>query len=198
MIVRCRLHRGLRPLLPVYSPLSGCSDRFLAGPMHYVESDALTKDIKGKTNLAGKPKLQDKVRMALAKLFGDSPADPVPEGMGVLLDRGGAYLANYLSRRGGRRQNQADRRRGRRRLRRSDGSPAGMGSIAATACTATASPAPATARPPPFLYPTPRDYRQGMFKFTSTPNGSPAASRRPAPDDSRTACTAPRCRRSRR
>ena len=25
----------------------------------------------------------------------------------------------------------------------------------------------------PFLYPTPRDYRKGIFKFTSTPSGKP-------------------------
>ncbi len=43
-----------------------------------------------------------------------------------------------------------------------------MPSIARTACTATGSPGPATARPRPFLFPRPRDYRPGIFKFTST------------------------------
>ena len=61
VIVRCRLRLliGLCCLVPT---LSGCSDRFLAGPMYYVENDALTKEVKGKNSLAGKPKLQDKVR----------------------------------------------------------------------------------------------------------------------------------------
>ena len=53
--------------------VTGCSDAWNAGPMQYVESEALTKDVKGKANLAGKPVLQDKVRKALAELFGDSP-----------------------------------------------------------------------------------------------------------------------------
>ena len=95
MIVRCRLRLliGLCCLVPT---LSGCSDRFLAGPMYYVENDALTKEVKGKNSLAGKPKLQDKVRNALAKLYGENPERIiVPEGMGVLLTGGGARLASY-------------------------------------------------------------------------------------------------------
>ncbi|MGB0069260.1 MAG: cytochrome c, partial [Isosphaeraceae bacterium] len=80
MIVRCRLRLliGLCCLIPT---LSGCSDRFLAGPMYYVENDALTKEVKGKNSLAGKPKLQDKVRNALVKLYGEKPDRIiVPEG----------------------------------------------------------------------------------------------------------------------
>ena len=63
--------------------------------MYYVENDALTKEIKGKSNLAGKLKLQDKVRIALARLYGESPTKiKVPEGMGGLV-AGGYRLANY-------------------------------------------------------------------------------------------------------
>ena len=43
--------------------LTGCSDAFNAGPLEYVENEALTKEVKGKANLA-KPVLQDKVRKA--------------------------------------------------------------------------------------------------------------------------------------
>ena len=95
MIVRCRLCQviGLCCLIPT---LSGCSDRFLAGPLHYIDNEALTKDLKGKNNLAGKPRLQDKVRKGLTKLYGDDPQKIiVPEGMGVLLTAAGARLANY-------------------------------------------------------------------------------------------------------
>ena len=68
--------------------MTGCSDAWNAGPMQYVESETLTNDV-GKANLAGKPDLQDKVRKALAALFGDSPQHiRVPAGIGA--DRGGA------------------------------------------------------------------------------------------------------------
>ncbi|MGZ3303606.1 MAG: c-type cytochrome, partial [Isosphaeraceae bacterium] len=95
MIVRCRLRLliGLCCLVPT---LSGCSDRFLAGPMYYVENDALTKEVKGKNSLAGKPRLQDKVHKALTELYGKNPKEIiVPERMGVLLTGGGARLASY-------------------------------------------------------------------------------------------------------
>ncbi len=74
--------------------MTGCSDAWNAGPMKYVESESLTKDV-GKTNLFGKPVLQDKVRKALAGLFGDSPQQiKVPAGSG--LPAGGLYLGNFL------------------------------------------------------------------------------------------------------
>src|SRR5208282_4040508 len=57
VIVRSRL-RLLISLCCLIPTLSGCSDRFLAGPMQYVENDALTKEVKGKNSLAGKPKLR--------------------------------------------------------------------------------------------------------------------------------------------
>ena len=88
MIVRCRVRVAFGLSCLFLLSASGCSDRFLAGPMYYVENDALTKEIKGKSNLAGKPKLQDKVRIALARLYGESPTKiKVPEGMGSLVAR---------------------------------------------------------------------------------------------------------------
>ena len=164
VIVRCRLHLviGLCCVIPT---LSGCSDRFLAGPLQYVENDALTKELKDKTNLAGKPKLQDKVRKSLARLFGKNPREiQVPEGMGVLLTGGGARLANFQQVGESIKRNvSADGKQiaggyglYRRHCLHCHGvSGAGDGPTA------------------PFLYPTPRDYRRGKFKFTSTPNGAP-------------------------
>ena len=75
--------------------MTGCSDAWNAGPMQYVENETLTNDVKGKANLYGKPELQDKVRKALASLFGDSPQHiKVPQGSG--LPAGGLYLGNYV------------------------------------------------------------------------------------------------------
>ena len=64
--------------------MTGCSDAWNAGPMQYVENETLTNDVKGKANIAGKPELQNKVRKALASLFGDSPQHiRVPQGSGL-------------------------------------------------------------------------------------------------------------------
>ncbi len=169
MIVRCRL-RLLFSLCCLIPTLAGCSDRFLAGPMHYVENDALTKEVKGKNSLAGKPRLQDKVRSALSKLYGDRPDEiRVPEGMGVLLTAGGARLASYQRVGEIKKQNQTP-----------DHIPiAGGYGLYRRNClhchgVSGAGDGPTAA----YLYPVPRDYRKGLFKFTSTPNGA-----RPARDD---------------
>ena len=64
--------------------LTGCSDAFNAGPLEYVENEALTKEVKGKANLAKSPVLQEKVRKALKNLYGDSPQHiKVPAGSGL-------------------------------------------------------------------------------------------------------------------
>lgn len=169
MIVRCRQLLVLAVSLPCLLVLPGCSDRFLAGPLQYSENPSLTRDT-GKSSLAGKPKLQEKVRTALKGLFGDNPREiRVPEGMGVLLTGGGARLANY-------------QRQGDRRLRNVDKNGvqiAGGYGLYRRHClhchgVSGAGDGPTAA----FLYPIPRDYRQGLFKFTSTPNGA-----RPHRDD---------------
>lgn len=164
MIVRYRLCQVLAVccLIPT---LSGCSDRFLAGPLSYIDNEALTQDLKDRNNLAGKPKLQAKVREGLHKLFGPNPQKIiVPEGMGVLMTAGGARLGNYQQVGAAIKRNvSADGKQieggyavYRRHCLHCHGvSGAGDGPTAA------------------FLYPTPRDYRRGKFKFTSTPNGAP-------------------------
>src|SRR3954453_7448940 len=137
--------------------------------MYYEENDALTKEVKGKSNLAGKPKLQDKVRIALARLYGDSPTRiKVPEGMGALLTKGGAYLGNYLQQgegAGARIRPIAVKDPKTQEKKRITG---GYG-IYRRQClhchgVTGAGDGPTSA----FLYPTPRDYRKGIFKFTST------------------------------
>jgi len=162
--------------------LTGCSDAFNAGPLQYVDNEALTKDVKGKANLAGKPALQARVREALAQQFGDSPQwIKVPEGSG--LREGGLYLATYMqkgegpqaefyrlyqdpdvnvpaqfipSKYPGSRPQAGGYALYRRNCLHCHGvSGAGDGPTA------------------PFLFPSPRDYRKGIFKFTSTPYGAP-------------------------
>jgi len=178
VIVRCRAHRVLALFL--LFPLAGCSDRFLAGPLQYVESPTLTQDIKGKPNLADRPRLQDKVRKSLVRLYGESPQRiRVPEGLGELM-AGGLRLANYR---------QSGEGPGARISRNIVLNPktqektwiAGGYGLYRRHClhchgVSGAGDGPTAA----FLYPLPRDYRMGLFKFTSTPSGA-----RPHRDDLR-------------
>ena len=174
MISRLRV-LGIPLGLGLFFSVAGCSDSYLAGPIVYTESKAITQEVKGKPNLAGKPKLQQKVRDALAKVYGDSPqVIKVPEGSG--LPNGGLRLANYIQTDKGRIPNltretpdgEATQQEGgygiyRRHCLHCHGvSGAGDGPTA------------------PFLFPVPRDYRRGLYKFTSTPNGD-----RPHRDDLR-------------
>jgi mono/diheme cytochrome c family protein len=156
---------------------SGCSDSFNTV---YVENESLTSD-KGKTNLAGKPVLQAKVRAGLANVFGPSPQRiRVPEGSGF--PGGGIYLTNYM-------QEGAGESKTIKRIYRTlpDGSPdkshpqAGGYAIYRRNCVHCHGVSGAGDGPTaPFLYPAPRDYRKGIFKFTSTPSGD-----RPRRDDLR-------------
>jgi mono/diheme cytochrome c family protein len=144
--------------------------------MSYVDNDALTKEIKGKSNLAGKTRFQDRVRDDLAKLYGKDPKNiKVPEGMGVLLTGGGARLANYQL--AGEGVN-AKRMRNLSADRKQIAGGYGLYRRHCLHChgVSGAGDGPTSA----FLYPTPRDYRRGLFKFTSTPNGA-----RPHRDDLR-------------
>jgi mono/diheme cytochrome c family protein len=168
VIVRSHI-RSIIGLCCLIFAFAGCSDRFLAGPLQYVDRDALTRDVKG-NNLAGKPKLQDKVRQALAKLYGENPKKiVVPEGMGALLTGAGARLANY----------QQVGERIKRNVSADGKQIAGGFGLYRRNClhchgVSGAGDGPTAA----FLYPIPRDYRKGLFKFTSTPNGA-----RPTRDD---------------
>jgi mono/diheme cytochrome c family protein len=151
--------------------MSGCSDKFLSGTPQYLESDSLTRDT-GKSNLAGKPKLQDKVRKALGGLFGKNPKEiTVPDGMGALLPGGGLRLANY------RKPNANPETKPTPNLLKKSAEdpgrwiPGGYGLYRRNCLhchgVSGAGDGPTAA----FLYPIPRDYRKGLFKFTSTPYG---------------------------
>ena len=67
---------GVRVVPASTLTLTGCSDAWNAGPLQYVENEALTKDLKGKANLAGKPVLQTgRPQGAGAALWRFAPAD---------------------------------------------------------------------------------------------------------------------------
>jgi mono/diheme cytochrome c family protein len=159
-------------------PLYGCSDALNAGPLEYVANDALTKDVEGKPNLAGKPAFQQKVRAALTRLFGESPQRiKVPEGSG--LPEGGLYLASYMQEGEGpsaryvRLYEDAATSVPTKVTARASGGAvpqAGGYAIYRRNCLHCHGVSGAGDGPTsPFLYPPPRDYRRGIFKFTSTP-----------------------------
>jgi mono/diheme cytochrome c family protein len=152
--------------------LAGCSDEFNAGPMRYVESEKVATELKGK------PDLQKLVRAGLADLFGADPQHiRVPDSTG--LPDAGIRLANYKELGQGKvapikfkrilgAHSAIEPQEGgyalyRRHCLHCHGvSGAGDGPTSA------------------FLYPRPRDYRKGLFKFTSTPTGA-----KPSRDDLR-------------
>jgi mono/diheme cytochrome c family protein len=159
----------------------GCSDSFNTGPIQYVEAEALTKDIPGKANLAGKTALQAKVREALATLYGESPEKiKVPEG--APLTEGGIYLASYVQ------EGEGEYAKISRIYRAApDGSTenthpqvGGYGLYRRNCLHCHGVSGAGDGPTAPFLYPAPRDYRKGIFKFTSTPSGE-----RPHRDDLR-------------
>jgi mono/diheme cytochrome c family protein len=169
--------------------LNGCSDAFNAGPMQYVEDDAFTKTIEGKSNLAEKTVLKDKIRKGLVRLFGESPQRiRVPAGSG--LREGGLYLASYLQ------EGTGDQTKYYRlyqdanvtvpaKVSRTESADfeqqVGGYALYRRNCLHCHGVSGAGDGPTaPFLYPTPRDYRKGIFKFTSTPSGA-----RPHRDDLR-------------
>jgi len=170
-------------------PLTGCSDAFNAGRLQYVEDDALNKTVEGRPDLAKKPIIKAKIRTALNGLFGDSPQRiRVPEGSG--LREGGLYLATYMQ------EDEGDQRTYYRlyqdrkitvptkvpRSEAADFEPqAGGYALYRRNCLHCHGVSGAGDGPTaPFLFPAPRDYRKGIFKFTSTPSGA-----RPHRDDLR-------------
>jgi mono/diheme cytochrome c family protein len=150
---------------------SGCSDALNAGPLQYVESEALTKDLGNKTNLYGKPNLQNAVRKALADLYGPTPQEiKVPKG--APLPNGGAYLGNYYVVGEGAEAKTERIYQGESRSDPNYRPQNGGYALYRRNClhchgVSGAGDGPTAA----FLYPVPRDYRAGIFKFTSTPTG---------------------------
>ncbi len=181
---RCRLALFVS-CLGLAVATAGCSDALNAGPIEYEESEVLTKDLGPKMpNLAGKPNLQNRVRKNLAQLFGPSPQRiRVPEGSG--LPFGGVYLANYLQQ--GEGENAVRKRiyQGESKADPNLKPQEGGYALYRRNCVHCHGVSGAGDGPTaPFLYPTPRDYRRGIFKFTSTPSG-----KRPHRDDLRRTIT---------
>ena len=154
--------------------LSGCGDAFHPGPLSYVESEKL----EASSDLKDKPELKQAVRKAVAHLFGPDPQHiKVPEGSGF--PNGGLALANL-------------RDDGKGRLTpvvltppggsKADAVPVEGGyALYRKHClhchgVSGAGDGPTGA----FLFPRPRDYRKGVYKFTSTPTGA-----KPTRDDLR-------------
>jgi mono/diheme cytochrome c family protein len=157
--------------------LSGCGD-FNAGTIRYSESERLAKELKDKT------KLQAAVRKAVADLYGDTPqVIKVPKGTGI--PGGGRRLGNRVQETEGAQKitkklvvTRLDPATWTTEINPSTGKPVtadGEGGyrLYRRHCLHCHGVSGDGAGPTAdFLYPRPRDYRLGLFKFTSTPNGA--------------------------
>jgi mono/diheme cytochrome c family protein len=151
--------------------VAGCGDSFNAGPIPYAKG----KNPKGEpmeAALKGKPRLQAAVTKTVNKLFGSSPKSPkVLKGMPLLA--GGAYLGNYYI--------VAGDPPGRVRQAKyhdsttnSDVVVEGGYALYRRHCLHCHGVAGDGDGPTgPFLWPRPRDYRRGIYKFTSTTGQKP-------------------------
>jgi mono/diheme cytochrome c family protein len=151
---------------------SGCSDAINAGPIQYVEAPALTLDL-GPTqgNLKDKPKLQEKVRKALEDLYGPDPQHiRIPQGMPIT--NGGVYLANYKVEGEGDKAKEKPIFQG-ENLEDSTRQAGGYAIYRRNCVHCHGISGAGDGPTAPFLYPVPRDYRLGRFKFTSTTTNKP-------------------------
>lgn len=158
---------AFRPILAgvICTLIAGCAGEFEAYPLSYSKSKSVT-DI-------AEPEKQEAAVRALAELFGPSPREiKVPQGLG--LRNGGAYLANFVTGPDGERKPLA--------VLDSTGEKtqiAGGYTLYRKHCLhchgVTGDGAGPTAD---FLFPRPRDYRKGIYKFTSTTAGA-----KPSRDD---------------
>ena len=142
--------------------ISGCGSLLGVGPLSYVESDKLTTD----PNLKDKPDLQKAVRKAMVDLYGPDPQTiKVPVGSGFF--NGGVRLANYKAADKGNLPISVQSQGGRI-------SPqVGGYALYRMHCLHCHGVSGAGDGPTAqFLFPRPRDYRKGLFKFTSTPTGA--------------------------
>ena len=145
----------------------GCTDAFNSGPLSYVESDKLATELKES------PQLQDTVRKSLSKLFGPDPTHiRVPEGAGY--PNGGLGLGSFRDEGNGKvsRITYEEDVNGEKVITR----PVGGYGLYRQHClhchgVSGAGDGPTST----FLFPRPRDYRQGVYKFTSTPAGAKPA-----------------------
>ena len=168
--------------------LSGCSDSFNAGPIRYTPNPDLFSKLK---NEDGTPKreLQRRVEASLAGVFGPTPQEiKVPKGSG--LTDGGRLLAAYriAPETGGKVHSLVFRKRDEtgavtKDLVSGEGGYALYRKHCLHCHGVTGDGNGPTA---PFLWPRPRDYRRGMYKFTSTTGQKPTREdlrQRPQPRD---------------
>jgi len=167
-------------LLGLLATLAGCSKTFVGEPLAYDERETMTREVAGKAHLADKPRIQEKVRKALVRVFGDSPRHiVVPPGApltGGETGRLGIRLASFVM---------TDDGPKRIRVAGPDGGApvnqvGGYALYHANCLQCHGISGGGNGPTAPYLYPIPRDYREGLFKFTSTPNGA-----RPTRDDLR-------------
>lgn len=167
-------------LLGPLAMLAGCtSDDFVVEPVGYEEQPTMTREVEGKASLADKPAIQEKVRKALARVFGDTPQTiVVPEGAPLSVGhdgRLGLRLANYVM---------TDEGPERIRIPGPDGGlvkqVGGYGLYKANCLQCHGISGGGDGPAGQFFLPRPRDFRPGVFKFTSTASGA-----RPTRDDLR-------------
>ena len=146
---------------------AGCTDAFNSGPLSYIESNKLATELKDS------PELQVSVRKALVNLFGPDPTHiKVPEGagypngglsLGSFRDEGNGMISRIAHEREVDGAKVTDRQIGGYGLYRQHCLHCHGVSGAGDGPTST------------FLFPRPRDYRLGVYKFTSTPTGAKPA-----------------------
>lgn len=145
--------------------LAGCGDDFHAGPISYARSDQLAKQ------LPDKPRLRAAVTQAVNELYGSSPKQPrVPQG--APLPGGGIYLANHF---------RIEGNEGRRERPKYHSSADGQDVLLEGGyalyrkhclhCHGVSGDGHGPTAE--FLWPRPRDFRKGLFKFTSTTGTKP-------------------------
>ena len=159
--------------------MAGCSDALNAGPLEYVENEALTKDLEGKRRISpASPSSRTRSARRSASFSAIRLSEiRVPEGSG--LTAGGLYLANFMQEGEGadakyyRYRDRAACPQSRRTIA-TCGRKTGGYALYRRNCLHCHGVSGAGDGPTaPFLYPPPRDYRKGIFKFTSTPSGAP-------------------------
>ncbi|MFO0910534.1 MAG: c-type cytochrome [Isosphaeraceae bacterium] len=163
MTSRYRLAWFVAPFAPLFALLlAGCGEAFHAGPMKYVENERLAADLK-------KPELQDAVRKSLVTLFGPDPTNiVVPEGAG--LPGGGYRLGSHIKVDGKVKRVKFVEPGESNDTAVSQVGGYGLYRLHCLHCHGVSGAGDGPTAP--FLYPRPRDYRRGLFKFTSTATGA--------------------------
>ncbi len=166
MIARRRAVLGFGTLLAL---AAGCSKSDPSVPPVYEERPSMTAAVAGKADLADKPRIRQRVRDVLARLYGPNPREiHVPAEAPLSRDETG-LLGGLLG-------NGVRTAEGFRKLPRAGGYAVYRRDCLNCHGVSGGGDGPTAA----FTYPPPRDFRPGVYKFTSTPAGAP-----PSRDDLR-------------